>query len=136
MSKIAPSILAADTMRMGEAAHRIVDAGCDYVHFDVMDGVFRAQPSFGPALLRDMRDEIDGGAGHHRMPIRSTPMWMPAQSGAHAITVAWMPIILRLRWNASMRWGCVRVLPQARHARRGFPGRVLPQLDLGAGDDR
>lgn len=47
--RIAPSILAADYLRLGEALSSIATA--DYVHFDVMDGVFVPNLSFGPDVL-------------------------------------------------------------------------------------
>lgn len=88
MCKIAPSILAADTMRMGEAARKICDAGCDYVHFDVMDGVFVPNISFGPSLLKDMAAEVDLYFDVHLMladPLRYVDVF--AQNGASGITV-------------------------------------------------
>lgn len=88
MSKIAPSILAADTMRMGEAAQTIVQSGADYVHFDVMDGVFVPNISFGPALLKDMKAEVDLYFDVHLMlidPLRYVDVF--AKNGANGITV-------------------------------------------------
>lgn len=52
--RIAPSILAADYLRLGESLSSIRTA--DYVHFDVMDGVFVPNLSFGPDLLRRVKD--------------------------------------------------------------------------------
>jgi ribulose-phosphate 3-epimerase len=88
MSKIAPSILAADSLRMGQAARKIVDAGCDYVHFDVMDGVFVPNLSFGPALLQAMKAEINLYFDVHLMlidPLRFVDVF--ADHGANGITV-------------------------------------------------
>ena len=88
MSKVAPSILAANTMRMGEAARLIRDAGADYVHFDVMDGVFVPNISFGPQVLRDMKAEIDMYFDVHLMLSDPLPyVDVFAQSGAGGITV-------------------------------------------------
>ena len=88
MSKLAPSILAADTMRMGEAALQIVQSGADYVHFDVMDGVFVPNISFGPAVLKDMRAQIDHYFDVHLMLIDPLPFVdVFAEAGASGITV-------------------------------------------------
>ena len=88
MSKLAPSILAANTMYMADAVRRIIDSGCDAIHFDVMDGVFVPNISFGPNLLKDMRNEFDAYFDVHLMlydPLKYIDVF--ADSGADAITV-------------------------------------------------
>lgn len=56
---VAPSVLSADFSRMGEAVTLIEESGADWVHLDVMDGIFVPNITFGPKLINDIRDMTD-----------------------------------------------------------------------------
>jgi len=55
MTKISPSVLAADFTRLGEELADIERAGADMVHLDVMDGVFVTNISFGLPVIEALR---------------------------------------------------------------------------------
>lgn len=56
--KVAPSILAADPLNMGQAVQRMIDAGTDWLHVDIMDAHFVPNLSFSPALTKALHERF------------------------------------------------------------------------------
>jgi ribulose-phosphate 3-epimerase len=85
---VAPSILAADFSRLGDEIHRVVAAGADWLHCDIMDGHFVDNISFGPEIVGRVRGLTSLPLDVHLI-IEHADHYVPRfiKAGANSITV-------------------------------------------------
>ena len=58
MTKLSPSVLSADFANLGAGCRAVLEAGADMIHFDVMDGHFVDNISFGLPVLQGLRKAL------------------------------------------------------------------------------
>ena len=88
--RIAPSILSADFARLGEEVRKVVDAGADLIHFDVMDNHYVPNLTIGPLVCEAIRPITQAPIDVHLM-VKPVDRIVPDFARAGASNISFHP---------------------------------------------
>lgn len=89
MVLVAPSILSGDFAHLADECRRMVDAGADWIHVDIMDGHFVPNLTLGPMVVAALRRALSTVFFDCHLMVEDVEKWAEefAKAGANSITV-------------------------------------------------
>ncbi|TVQ03802.1 MAG: ribulose-phosphate 3-epimerase [Balneolaceae bacterium] len=130
---LAPSILASDFTRLGEQIKECLESGTHWIHCDIMDGHFVPNISFGPGIVKSVRQTAPNAFIDVHLMIEKPDLFIEdfADSGADLISVHYeaCPHLHRTLQNIRLH-GCMAGVVINPATPVDFLRPILPDVDL------